>query len=302
MEFKFEQQTEKRLDQYLSTMIEDVSRERLKSQIKEGFVTVNGNTVTKPNTKLNFGDTVVINFKPEQTNDKLIPWKEGIMPEVVFENESFLIINKPSGLVVHPGTGNWDNTLVNILIAQGYDLSMKDTMRPGIVHRIDKNTSGLLIIAKTDKFHNYISEQFAAGQVTKIYELITDGKYKNSKGLIDVPIGRDQNNRKLMKATLENSKPAKSMFKVLESFKDNEYVEYKILTGRTHQIRVHSKFIGAPVLNDPEYGRRIFDPEFGQFLHAKKLSFKDMEGNEHIFEAELPTEIQQKLNELRALK
>ncbi len=302
MEFKFEQTSAMRLDQFLASQISEMSREKIKSHIKDGLVTVNGEFIYKPNHKLIENDDVVLFLKEEQINDEITPWEEGIMPEVVFDNESYLVINKPTGLVVHPGTGNWDNTLVNILVAKGYNLSMKETMRPGIVHRIDKNTSGLLIIAKTDEFHNYITDKFAKGEVTKVYELITDGKYKNAKGIIDVPIGRDQNNRKLMKATLENSKPAKSIFNVIESFKDNEYVEFKILTGRTHQIRVHSKFVGAPVLNDPEYGRKVFDPEFGQFLHAKKISFIDMDGIERNFEVELPKQMVDKLNELRALK
>ncbi len=302
MEFKYDGTESIRLDQYLSGEITSISREKIKNHIKDGLVTVNGIVATKPKHSIATDDIIIIDLIEEKINDEIIPWMEGSMPEVVFDDESYLIINKPSGLVVHPGTGNWDNTLVNILVAKNIPLSMKETMRPGIVHRIDKNTSGLLIIAKTDEFHNYITKEFADGKVTKIYELITDGKYKNAKGIIDVPIGRDQNNRKLMKATLENSKKAKSIFNVIESFKDNEYVEFKILTGRTHQIRVHSKFVGAPVLNDPEYGRKIFDPEFGQFLHAKKIAFTDMNGVEREFEAKMPKKIEDKLNELRALK
>lgn len=302
MEFKYEESNPIRVDQFLSANIPEMSREKLKTHIKEGLVLVNDEVVAKPKHSLVYGDSVKINLKEEELNDEIIPWIDGVMPEVVFDNESFMVINKPSGMVVHPGTGNWDNTLVNILVAKGYDLSMKETMRPGIVHRIDKNTSGLLIIAKTDLFHNYISKQFAEGKVSKVYELITEGKYKNSKGIVEVPIGRDQNNRKLMKATLENSKHAKSIFHVLESFKENEYVEFKILTGRTHQIRVHSKFVGAAVLNDPEYGKKVFDQEFGQFLHAKKISFIDMDGVERNFEVELPNKMLDKLKELRAQK
>ncbi len=302
MKFKFEETSTMRLDQFLSEQIIEMSREKIKNHIKEGLVLVNGTVASKPKHPLKLDDEITIELKQEEINDSIIPWEEGIMPEVVFDNESYLVINKPTGLVVHPGTGNWDKTLVNILVAKDYTLSMKETMRPGIVHRIDKNTSGLLIIAKTDEFHNYISKQFADGKVTKVYELITDGKYKNAKGIIEVPIGRDQNNRKIMKATLENSKYAKSIFNVVESFKENEYVEFKILTGRTHQIRVHSKFVGAPVLNDPEYGKKVFDPEFGQFLHAKKISFIDMDGVEKTFEVGMPAKMEEKLNELRALK
>ncbi len=299
MEFIYDKDSSMRLDQYLASKYTDKSREKIKSYIKEGLVTVNGEQITKPNTNIIENDVIVLFAKEEVVNDELIPWEEGVMPEVVYENDNYLIINKPSGLVVHPGTGNWDNTLVNILLAKGYELSMKETLRPGIVHRIDKNTSGLLIIAKTDEFHHFITKQFASGEVEKIYELITDGKYKKAKGIIDVPIGRDPHNRKIMKATLENSKNAKSVFNVLESFKENEYVEFKILTGRTHQIRVHSKFVGAPVLNDPEYGRKVFDEEFGQYLHAKKISFKDIDGEIKSFESEMPTQMKEKLEDLR---
>lgn len=302
MEFKYEHSTSSRLDQFLSSVIEEMSREKIKKHIKEGLVTVNGEFVYSPRHELKFDDVVVLFLKEEKLNEEVTPWAEGVMPEVVFDNESYMIINKPSGMVVHPGSGNPDKTLVNILVANNIDLSMKETNRPGIVHRIDKNTSGLLIIAKNDKFHNYISSQFQDGKVEKVYELITDGKYKNRKGIIEVPIGRDQNNRKLMKATLENSKPAKSIFNVIESFKNNEYVEFRILTGRTHQIRVHSKFVGAPVLNDPEYGKKVFDADFGQHLHAKKLSFIDMDGTEKTFESRLPDEMEAKLKELRQSK
>lgn len=299
MKFNYELEEQMRLDQFLSKNIDSISREKIKTHIKDGLVTVNDDVINKPKFNLNNGDVVNIELIDESNNEELTPWMEGVMPDIIGETDDYIIINKPSGLVVHPGNGNPDKTLVNILLAKGYDLSMKSTMRPGIVHRIDKNTSGLLIIAKNDKFHNYISEQFASGAVEKVYELITDGKYKTGKGIIEVPIGRDPHNRKLMKATLENSKEAKSIFIVKESFKDNEYVEFKILTGRTHQIRVHSKFVGAPVLNDPEYGKKVFDPEFGQYLHAKTISFIDMDGNNVTFTSDLPEQMEEKLKELR---
>ncbi len=299
MKFKNEFEEQMRLDQFLAKNIDSISREKIKAHIRDGLVTVNGNVASKPKFNVNFGDEINIELVDETNNEELVPWNEGVMPQIVSETDDYLIINKPSGLVVHPGNGNPDKTLVNILLAKGYDLSMKTTMRPGIVHRIDKNTSGLLIIAKNDKFHNYISEQFANGTVEKVYELITDGKYKTGKGIIEVPIGRDPHNRKLMKATLENSKEAKSIFIVKESFKDNEYVEFKILTGRTHQIRVHSRFVGAPVLNDPEYGKKVFDPEYGQYLHAKTISFVDMDGKEVSFTSDLPEQMEAKLEELR---
>ncbi len=299
MEFKYNLEEQMRLDQYLSEMIDSLSREKIKSHIKDSKVSVNGKIILKPKHALSMGDTVNIEVTEVELNETLVPWTEGAMPEIVYECDDYLIINKPSGLVVHPGVGNTERTLVNILIAQDIELSHKDSMRPGIVHRLDKNTSGIMIIAKNDQFHDYISDRFANSDIDKKYHLISEGKYKNAKGIIDVPIGRDQNNRKLMKATLENSKEAKSVFHVIESFKDNEYVEFQIHTGRTHQIRVHSKFYGAPVLNDPEYGNRVFDPEYGQYLHATEISFTDKKGNKVSYKAELPKQFEDKLSELR---
>lgn len=299
MKFTYEKNGQIRLDKYLSEMIDILSREKIKLHIKDSKVSVNGKIILKPKYTISMGDTVNIEVTKAELNKTLVPWVEGAMPEIIYECEDYMIINKPSGLVVHPGIGNTDRTLVNILIAQDIKLSHRDSMRPGIVHRLDKNTSGIMIIAKNDKFHDYISDRFANSDIYKKYHLISEGKYKNTKGIINVPIGRDQNNRKLMKATLENSKEAKSVFHVIESFKDNEYVEFQIHTGRTHQIRVHSKFYGAPVLNDLEYGNKVFDEEYGQYLHAIEISFNDKKGNKVSYTAELPKKFKDKLKELR---
>ncbi len=288
-----------RLDQFLSKEIDFLSREKIKTHIKDGYVTVNGVIIILPKHILKENDEVNFFLKENENNEKLKIWEDGIMPEIIFENDDYLIINKPSGLVVHPGIGNTDKTLVNILLAQRIKLSNLNTMRPGIVHRLDKNTSGVMIIAKTNQFHMYITDRFANKEVNKKYHLLSDGKYKTARGIIDVPIGRDPNNRKLMKAQKDNSKNAKSTFRVLESFKNNEYVEFKIHTGRTHQIRVHSKFIGAPILNDPEYNKNVFDLDFGQFLHSSEISFKDEKGKEVIYNANLPKKFIDKLNEFR---
>ncbi len=291
-----------RLDKFLSIEIDSLSREKIKTHIKNGCVSINGVIIKVPKHNLKEDDKIKLLLKDDDKNSELKPWEEGLMPEVIFENEDYLIINKPSGLVVHPGIGNTEKTLVNILLAKNIKLSNASTMRPGIVHRLDKNTSGIMIIAKNDQFHSYITDRFANKEIDKKYHLLSEGKYRTAKGIIDVPIGRDSNNRKLMKAQLENSKPAKSVFRVIESFKNNEYVEFKIYSGRTHQIRVHSKFIGSPILNDPEYGRNIFDSEFGQFLHAVKISFKNNKGEEVTYTAKLPGKFEQKLEELRILK
>ena len=299
MEIKFELTTKERLDQFLTKEIDGFSREKIKQHIKLGNVLVNNKQVIKPGYVLQGNGNVIFNEIKDEENEILIPWEEGEMPEIIFENENYFVINKPSGLVVHPGSNNTEFTLANILISKRDELSMLNTIRPGIVHRLDKNTSGLLVIAKNDKFHNYIAKQFENGEVEKKYRLITNGKYKNSNGIIKVPIGRDPANRKLMKAQIDNSKMAISKFQVIESFKNNEYVEFNILTGRTHQIRVHSKFLDAPVLNDPEYGSNTFDPEFGQFLHSTELTFINLSGEKVTYKSNLPKEFKEKLKELR---
>ena len=303
MKINYDLEIKKRLDQFLSSEIDSLSREKIKNHIKTNLVSIDNKIINKPSYEL-IGNGI-INIEIKETieyNNDLKPWEGNGMPKIIFECDDYLIINKPSGLTVHPGIGNQDKTLVNILIHNKIDLSYLDTNRPGIVHRIDKNTSGVMIISKNNKFHNFISEQFQKGEVEKIYILISENKYKDQKGIIEVPIGRNHKNRKLMKGQLENSKYAKSIYRVMESFKNNEYVEFKILTGRTHQIRVHSKFIGSPVLNDIEYGKNIFDYSFGQFLHAEKISFYDFDGNKVKYESIPPEKFNVKLKELREQK
>lgn len=301
--FSYENIEKMRLDIFLSNKKNLFTREKIKIFIKNGNVSVNNIVIIKPSFILQKNDLIEIDVVENyEENFVLKPWFSEEMPKIIFECDDYLIINKPSGLTIHPGNGNLNNTLVNILISKYKSLSMITTNRPGIVHRIDKNTSGVLIIAKNDKFHEYITEQFSKHNIKKKYELITDGKYKTIKGIIDAPIGRNPNNRKLMMVTKTNSKFAKSTFRVIESFKNNEYVEFEILTGRTHQIRVHSKFIGAPILNDSEYGNSIKNDNFGQYLHAKKISFVDRKNNVVHYEAELPFEMIKKLEELRGIK
>ena len=302
MKISFELETKKRIDQFLSNELEDFSREKIKKLIRGNNITVNGSKISKPSYELRNKGTIEIIINEEEIDTTLKLWEEGLMPKIIFECEDYLIIDKYSGLVVHPGFGNIDKTLVNILLGHKIPLSFLGTNRPGIVHRLDKNTSGVMIIAKNDSFHKLISEQFENGTVEKRYVLISENKYKDTKGIIEAPIGRDQNNRKLMKAQLENSKFAKSMFTVIEAFKENDYVEFKIFTGRTHQIRVHSKFIGSPVLNDPEYGKKPFDISFGQFLHAKEISFLNTNGEKVTYESLPPSKFNDKLEQLRGNK
>jgi 23S rRNA pseudouridine1911/1915/1917 synthase len=212
----------------------------------------------------------------------------------------YLIINKPSGLMVHPGAGNPDKTLINMLKEKGYVLSKKDSDRPGIVHRLDKDTSGLMIIAKNDKFHDYISNQFENRLIEKDYVAITQGHFPNKKGMIDAPVGRDPVNRVKMKVTSQGSKEGLTLFEVVDKFESNDFIKFKLLTGRTHQLRVHADYVGAPILNDLVYSRnRHTATNFGQFLHAETISFIDLEGNEVTYNAPLPSEFTSKLKELK---
>jgi 23S rRNA pseudouridine1911/1915/1917 synthase len=205
--------------------------------------------------------------------------------------------------MVHPAPGNQDKTLVNILKAMEKDLSMLDEERPGIVHRLDKDTSGLMIIAKNNSFHRYIQRLFEDRQVEKTYLGLVEGNLTNNKGMIDAPIGRDENRRAKMAVTSKNSKEAITIFNVRERYTSNDLVEFKLLTGRTHQIRVHAQFIGNPIYNDPTYGTTLDkdNEKFGQYLHAYKLSFKERDGEEVSFEAPLPKVYQNKLDSLTKL-
>jgi len=180
------------------------------------------------------------------------------------------------------------------------ELSEVDETRPGIVHRIDKNTSGLLIVSKNNEFHTFIQKQFENRTVDKEYVALVNGNLDHSNGMIDAPIGRDENNRLLMTVTAKNSKKALTTFSVRERFEAADLVDFKILTGRTHQIRVHAKYIGNPIINDPEYSTTLDEYKgFGQFLHSQKITFNNMEGEEVTYEAPLPKEFENLLEKLR---
>ena len=288
-----------RLDTFLSDYVEDISRSKIQELIKTGYVQVNGE-FKKQKYILNNGDIITLEIvKEEKQNIK--EWDKKELIDIISETDDYLIINKPSGLMVHPGSGNHDKTLVNILESMKSELSNIDDSRPGIVHRLDKDTSGVMIIAKNDKFHEYIQQQFENRQVEKIYLGLVEGTLDNSAGMIDAPIGRDEKVRTMMTVTSTGSKEAITIFKVVERFLNNDLVEFKLLTGRTHQIRVHAKYIGNPIYNDPVYGTTL-DKEnesFGQYLHAQKISFTDLNGKEVSFEAELPKVFKNKLEKAK---
>lgn len=270
MKYKIEDEKDLvRLDRYLISVL-DVSRSKIQEMIKQNLVLINGKEV-KSSYVLKINDEVeIIGKLVIDTNVK--PEKMDI--EIVYEDDDLMVINKPSGLVVHPAAGHFSGTLVNGLLAHTKDLSFNNgEQRPGIVHRIDKDTSGLLVVAKNDKAHDALSRQLKDKTLSRIYVCLVKGRINHDTGTIDAPIGRDPHDRKKMCITEENSKEAVTHFRVLQRYKNATLVECKLQTGRTHQIRVHMNYIGHPIINDPVYGPRGKTTDFGQMLHAREITF-----------------------------
>jgi 23S rRNA pseudouridine1911/1915/1917 synthase len=287
----------KRLDAYIAENVENVSRTMVKKLIEDGNVTVNGN-VQKVSYKVQENDKIEISIPEAKTVDLKA---QDIPVEVVYEDNDIIVVNKPKGLVVHPANGNWDGTLVNAIMSICKDSlsGIGGEIRPGIVHRLDKDTSGLLIIAKNDKAHLELSEQIKNREVKKIYYALVRGVVPENEATINMPIGRSTKDRKKMAVT-KNGKEAITHFKVLERFNKYTLLEVKIDTGRTHQIRVHLSEIGHPVVGDEVYsnGKNEFGVK-GQLLHAKSLDFKHpVTGKEIHLEAELPDEFLNVLEQL----
>lgn len=288
-----ETNVEKRIDSYLATEL-SVSRSKVQKLIKEGLVTVNGKSVSN-NYVVKMGDQILVD---DDLDYEIKVEAEDIDIDVVYEDEWLLVINKESGMVVHPAPGHYSHTLVNALLYR-FQLSSKDSIRPGIVHRLDKDTSGLMLVAKNDEVHDALSKMIASKEVERHYLAIVDGVILHDTGTIDAPIGRDPNNRQKMAVTDVNGKEAVTHFKVLETFTNHTLVECILETGRTHQIRVHMAYIGHPVVNDPMYGRGKAT-EFGQMLHSKSIKFKHpVTGEELFFEVEPPREFLDVLEKLR---
>ncbi len=254
-----------RLDKYLIDIL-NISRSRIQKLIEEEKILVN-DTIVKNSYIVRVDDEIKIEDIVEESND-VLPVKMEL--NIVYEDKYLLVINKPSGMVVHPSIGHYNDTLVNGLMYH-YNLS-NDNNRAGIVHRIDKDTSGLLLIAKDDDTHYYLSKEIQKRNVNRIYIALVSGVILHDTGTIDAPIGRDLNDRKRMCVTDINSKNAITNFKVLKRYKTATLVECKLDTGRTHQIRVHMKYIGYPIINDSVYGKQITN-DYGQMLHAKTIGF-----------------------------
>lgn len=283
---------EERIDKYLAEEL-GISRSTVKKMIDEGFVLVNGKEV-KASLILSEADELFVKdgFIKEASFEA-----EDIPINIVYEDDDLLVINKKSGMVVHPGNGNTSGTLVNALMHYTKNLSKKEAFRPGIVHRIDKDTSGLMLVAKNDKAHDILAEGFKNKTIKREYIALVCGVIGEDSGVIDAPIGRDAKDRKKMCVTSENSKKAVTHFKVLKRYEDYTLLRLILDTGRTHQIRVHMKYIGHPVYNDPVYGKAYND--FGQFLHSASIDFEQPTTHEHLhFECDLPKEFQDFLDTL----
>ena len=275
-----------RIDKWICGQDCDISRSMLQKLLGDGKVSVNGRSAVK-SYQVKSGDDIVIDV-PEPVELSAAP--ENIPVDIVYEDDDLLVVNKPKGMVVHPASGNYSGTLVNALMyhCSGRLSSINGVIRPGIVHRIDKDTSGLLIVAKNDNAHVKLAEQIKAHTFTREYQAVVCGHFKESFGTIDAPIGRNPADRKKMCVTDKNSKEAKTEYTVIDEHREYSYVKLKLFTGRTHQIRVHMSYVGHPVFGDSVYGKSSRYCE-GQCLHAKKIGFvHPTDGKYYEFDSELP--------------
>ena len=285
-----------RIDKVLTGLFPDYSRSQIQLWLKEGVVAVNGQPV-KANYKVKAKDELFVAIPEPETLDVIA---EDIPLTIVYEDEDVAVINKPQGMVVHPSAGHSHGTLVNALMYHVKDLSsINGVIRPGIVHRIDKDTSGLLMVAKNDQAHESLAKQLKDKTSLRKYVALVHGEISHDKGTINAPIGRSKVNRK-MQSVREDGKSAVTHFTVLERFEGFTLVELKLETGRTHQIRVHMQYIGFPLAGDPVYGPKKTLPGNGQFLHAQMFGFTHpVTGQEMVFEAPLPEVFEKTLEKLR---
>ncbi len=298
--FRFSGESPQRLDKFLVACLSEFSRSRLQGLIDDGFVRLNGLPVTKSAQMLAPGDEVQVRIPPPVPS-ALVP--EQIALSVVFENEDLLVIDKPAGMVVHPAAGHATGTLVHAALAHAPELEgIGGEQRPGVVHRLDKDTSGLILLAKNDRAHRWLQDQFRLRKVAKIYQALVDGRPPTPAGRIEAPIGRDTSLRKKMAVVPPGKgREAASEYTTLEIFRHHTLLEVHPITGRTHQIRLHLAFLGCPVAGDTVYGLRKPSLPLGRhFLHAARLTIcLPGEAQPRTFTAPLPPELEGILKSLR---
>jgi len=301
LNFQFDKKTPERLDKFLVEQLQEFSRSRIQGLIADGLVDVNGRAAKKAGQTLESGFNVTVRIPPRAPTDLIA---EDIPLNIVFENEDLIVVNKPAGMVVHPAAGHSSGTLVNAML--GYDPDIEGIggeERPGVVHRLDKETSGLILLAKNERAHRWLQDQFRLRKVEKTYLALVDGKPPTHSGRVEAYIGRDPSHRKRMAIVPESrGRESISEYRTVESFRNHTLLEFHPLTGRTHQIRLHCAFLGCPIVGDAVYGRKKPSIEINRhFLHAYRLKIVlPGEKTPRVFEVPLPDELQRVLTSLRA--
>ncbi len=300
LNFRFDKKTPERLDKFLVGLLQEFSRSRIQGLIADGLVDVNSQPAKKAGQTLESGFNVTVRIPPAAPTDLIA---EDIPLDILFENDDLIVVNKPAGMVVHPAAGHASGTLVNAVLGYVPELEgIGGEERPGVVHRLDKETSGLILVAKNERAHRWLQDQFRLRKVEKTYLALVDGKPPTPSGRVEAHIGRDPSHRKRMAIVPESrGREAISEYKTMESFKAHTLLEFQPLTGRTHQIRLHCAFLGCPIVGDRIYGKKHSSIELGRhFLHAYRLKI-DIPGQKEPrhFEAPLPEELRDVLNMLR---
>jgi 23S rRNA pseudouridine1911/1915/1917 synthase len=300
LNFHFDKKTPERLDKFLVKLLQEFSRSRIQGLIVDGFVDVNGHAAKKAGQTLESGFHVTIRIPPPAPTDLIA---ENIPLDILFEDDDLIVVNKPAGMVVHPAAGHSSGTLVNAVLGYEPDIEgIGGEERPGVVHRLDKQTSGLILLAKNERAHRWLQDQFRLRKVEKTYLALVDGKPPTPSGRVETYIGRDPSHRKQMAIVSESrGREAISEYKTVESFVNHTLLEFHPLTGRTHQIRLHCGFLGCPIVGDEVYGRKKSTVKLNRhFLHAYRLKIMLPGQNETtLFEAPLPDELVQVLVSLR---
>ena len=300
IDLSYEREQADRLDKFLVSCLPNFSRSRLQELIKEGRVIVNGAVAPKPGLKLEKGTHLQVNIPPSRPAGLEA---EDITLDIIFENTDLIIVNKPAGMVVHPAAGHTGGTLVQAALGHAPEMEgIGGELRPGVVHRLDKNTSGLILLAKNDRAHRWLQEQFRLRKVVKTYLALVDGHPPTPTGRIEAPVGRDPRSRQKMAIVAEGKgRQAISEYKTVEKFPAHTLLQVHPITGRTHQIRLHLAFLGCPVVGDTVYGRRKSSlPLERHFLHASQVTIT-LPGDSHprTFTASMPAELEHLLHELR---